>query len=243
MPVEEVVAGIWADVLGLEAIGIGDDFFDLGGHSLLAAQVVSRVRRAFGVELPLRCLFETPTVAGLAERVEAMRRSNPSPSVAARSEYGLDECGRARADEGIPALPRRLESGQPAAFPLSSGQRQLWSFERLQPGVAHVLPTLRLRGPLDAAALEASLGEICARHEALRTTFEVRDGEPVQIVGPPRPVPLTRIDLRELSPPAPRRRPVASAFGKRDALPICRATRCCAPRCCAWGTQSTSSSW
>jgi hypothetical protein len=107
----------------------------------------------------------------------------------------------ARADEGIPALPRRSESGQLAVFPLSSAQRRNWFNQQRRPSTL-VPPALRLRGTLDVAALETSLREICARHEALRMTFEARDGEPVQIVGLPRPVPLTRVDLRELPPPA-----------------------------------------
>ncbi len=90
-PLEEALAAIWTEVLGVERVGIHDDFFELGGHSLLATQVVSRLRDAFRVELPLRCLFETPTVAQLAERVEATRRLDPASSVATPGSYGLDE--------------------------------------------------------------------------------------------------------------------------------------------------------
>ena len=131
----------------------------------------------------------------------ARRIANLSPEQRRLLELMLQESVQARADEGIPALPRRSESGQPVVFPLSSAQRSKWFREQRRP-VNPVAPALRLRGPLDVAALEASLREICARHEVLRMTFEVRDGEPVQIVGPPRPVALTRVDLRELPPPA-----------------------------------------
>ncbi len=131
----------------------------------------------------------------------AKRIANLSPKQRRLLELMLQKSARAGADEGIPALPRRSESGQPAVFPLSSAQRRNW-FREQRRTTTPVAPTLRLRGPLDVAALETSLHEICARHEALRMTFEVCDGEPVQIVGPPRPVPLTRVDLRKLPPPA-----------------------------------------
>jgi hypothetical protein len=133
----------------------------------------------------------------------ARRIANLPPEQRRRLELMLQERVQARTDEGIPALPRHSESGQPVVFPLSPAQSPLWLREQHRPGSSYPgTPTLRLRGPLDVAALEASLGEICARHETLRTTFDTRDGEPVQIVGPPRPVSLTRVDLRELPPPA-----------------------------------------
>ncbi len=118
-----------------------------------------------------------------------------------RAQAHADE---SRTDESIPALPRHSESGQPATFPLTASQRLVWFQEQRRPDLAappSALP-LRLRGPLDVGALEASLCEICVRHEVLRTTFDTRDGEPVQIVGPPRPVSLTQVDLSELPPPA-----------------------------------------
>jgi len=136
----------------------------------------------------------------------ARRIANLSPEQRRLLELMLlERAQKTRADEGIPALPRRSESGQSGFFPLSPAQRWLWHLEQRRPGKATynvALPAMRLRGALDIAALEASLREICMRHEVLRTTFGTRDGEPVQIVGPPRPVSLTRVDLRELSPPA-----------------------------------------
>jgi hypothetical protein len=133
----------------------------------------------------------------------ARRIANLSPEKRRLLESMLQERAQVRSDEGIPVLPRYSQSGQPRVFPLSSTQRLMWFNVQRSPGVHKVPPrAMRLRGPLDVAALEASLHEICTRHEALRTTFGTRDGEPVQIVGPPRPVPLTRVDLRGLPPEA-----------------------------------------
>ena len=166
-PAEAELAGIWAEVLKLDQVGVEDDFVELGGSSLLAAQVMRRLKGQCGVELPVRTIFDRPTVAGLAL-----------------------------------AVTRTAAEAQ--AFPLSPGQRDLWSYEQREAGHAspHGTPALRLRGPLDVAALEASLEEICVRHEALRTTFGTRHGEPVQRVRPPGSIALPRVDLRELPPPA-----------------------------------------
>jgi amino acid adenylation domain-containing protein len=161
-PAEEVLAGIWAEVVRLERVGVEETFFDLGGHSLLAARVVSRVRQVFGVEVPLRALFEGPTVAELAGRVEEIRRA------------------------GAPALPPVVLTGRTGALPPSFAQERLWFLDRLQPDSAfyNVPSALRLRGALDPAALERALGEIVRRHEALRTTFPADGGSPVQVVAP-----------------------------------------------------------
>ncbi|HEX2187823.1 MAG TPA: condensation domain-containing protein, partial [Longimicrobiaceae bacterium] len=161
-PVEEVLAGIWAEVLRLERVGVAESFFDLGGHSLLAMQVVSRVREVFDVELPVRALFEAPSVAELAERVEALRRAE------------------------LPALPPVAPTGRGEALPLSFAQERLWFLDRLEPesDFYNVPMALRLRGALDAHGLEAALGEVVRRHEALRTTFPERDGAPVQEIAP-----------------------------------------------------------
>ena len=133
----------------------------------------------------------------------ARRITNLSPEKRRLLESMLQERAQGRTDEGIPTLPRYSESGQPRIFPLSSAQRLMWFNEQASPGTHNLSrPLLRLRGPLDVAALEATLYEICARHEALRTTFGTHNGEPVQLVGPPRPVSLNRVDLRGLPPEA-----------------------------------------
>jgi len=161
-PVEEVLAGIWAEVLRLERVGVTESFFELGGHSLLATRVVSRVREVFSVELPLRVLFEGPTVAELAGRVEEMRRA------------------------GLPVLPPVVPVERTGALPLSFAQERLWFVDRMEPGSAvYNLPVAwRLGGALDEAALERSLGEIVRRHETLRTVFRQVDGSPVQVIAP-----------------------------------------------------------
>jgi amino acid adenylation domain-containing protein len=161
-PVEEVLAGIWAEVLRLERVGVQGNFFDLGGHSLLATRVVSRIREVFRVDLPLRALFEGPTVAELAGRVEQLRRA------------------------GLPVLPPVVPVHRDRPLPLSFAQERLWFLDRLEPGSAtYVIPAAwRLGGVLDPAALERSLSEIVRRHEALRTTFGEVDGSPVQVIAP-----------------------------------------------------------
>ncbi|MEW5925956.1 MAG: amino acid adenylation domain-containing protein [Gemmatimonadota bacterium] len=176
---EEVLAGIWAEVLGTETVGARDSFFELGGHSLLATQVVSRARQAFGVEVPLRALFEAPTVAALAARVEELRGAGTSPA------------------PPIERVPREARE----EVPLSFAQQRLWLVDRIEPGSpAYNMPfALRLRGALDAGALRASLDELVRRHETLRTTLEERGGVPVQVVHPPAPAAAASLDLRGLA--------------------------------------------
>jgi thioesterase domain-containing protein len=135
----------------------------------------------------------------------AARIANLSPEQRRILELMLQERAHEPPDKDIiPALPRKSESGRPAVFPLSAAQSIEQGLRRKHQSanaLSHLTLAMRLRGPLDVAALETSLREICVRHEALRTTFATHDGEPVQIVGPPRPVPLTRVDLRKLPPP------------------------------------------
>jgi amino acid adenylation domain-containing protein/non-ribosomal peptide synthase protein (TIGR01720 family) len=175
--VEAVLAGIWAIVLKAARVGVEDDFFELGGHSLLATQVISRVREAFGVETPLRALFERPTPALLAEQIEA----------------------ELRAGAGLVAPPL-TPAGRDGALPLSFAQQRLWFLDQLEPGSAifNMPHVVRFDGPFDAAAIEAAFTEIVRRHEALRTTFEVENGQPVQVINPPRPVGLALHDLRSM---------------------------------------------
>ncbi|MBZ4377478.1 non-ribosomal peptide synthetase, partial [Corallococcus sp. AS-1-6] len=172
---EAKLASVWAEVLRLERVGVKDNFFALGGHSLLATQVVSRIRTSLGVEMPLRLLFEAPTVEALAQRIEQLGRS------------------------GVPTLSAGM---RPASLPLSFAQQRLWFIDQLEPGSSlYNVPTVvRLEGDLDAAALEQSLREVVQRHEALRTTFEEEAGQPVQRIHASVDVPLNVLDLRDSGP-------------------------------------------
>ena len=129
-PVEEAVASAWKAVLRLERIGAHDNFFEIGGHSLLATQVVSRLRDATGVEIPLRALFESPTIAGLAGRIEAMRRGDAP-------------------HESAPIQP----TPRVGHLPLSFSQEALWFLDQVAPGqpTFNVTAALRIAGPLDPA--------------------------------------------------------------------------------------------
>jgi amino acid adenylation domain-containing protein len=173
---EEMIAGVWAEVLRVERVGAHDDFFALGGHSLKATQVVSRLRRLFHVELPLRGLFAAPTVAELAESVEALRAVGAST---------LPPVSRASRDEG--------------GLPLTFAQQRLWFIDQLEPGATtyNIPSVIRLKGPLDLKALEETLSEIVRRHEILRTIFRDEGGQPSQVVSPALTITLALQDLSD----------------------------------------------
>ena len=176
-PAEEVMAGIWAEVLKLDRVGVHDQFFELGGHSLLATQVVSRIRNAFQVELPLRALFETPTVAGLAERVEHVQRER----------HGL-------VAPPIVAQPRNQR------LPLSFAQQRLWFLDQVEPNnpLYNIPRAIRLIGAFSVAAMESALNGIVERHEILRTTYQAEKGEPFQVVAEECTLSLPVVDLSGL---------------------------------------------
>ncbi|WP_051856245.1 non-ribosomal peptide synthetase [Streptomyces sp. NRRL B-1347] len=192
---EAALCALFADVLGVERVGIDDSFLDLGGHSLLATRLTSRIRAELGAEVQIKDLFEQPTVAGLAARVDGA-------------------AGRAR--------PRLTATDRPAAVPLSYAQRRLWFLNRLEDGSAayHMPLAVRVRGALDRAALTAALADVVARHESLRTVFPETDGEPHQLVRPAAPVepevrdcPAARLD-EELAAA------IARKFDLTDELPL-----------------------
>ncbi|HET7460396.1 MAG TPA: amino acid adenylation domain-containing protein, partial [Longimicrobium sp.] len=177
-PTEEVLAGIWAEVLRLERVGVEESFFDLGGHSLLATRVAARVRGVFGVELPLRAVFERPVVSGLAAEIERLRGAG------------------AAAVEGAIA-PAAREGDLPVTF----AQERLWFVDALDPGSpVYAIPfSYRVTGDLDSDALRRALAELVRRHEPLRTTLPAVDGVPVQRIAlPPLSFDLPVADLRHL---------------------------------------------
>ncbi|MEH1814618.1 MAG: amino acid adenylation domain-containing protein [Nostoc sp.] len=178
-PIEEVLAAIWADILGLEQVGIQDNFFELGGHSLLATQVMSRVCSAFQVALPLSSFFEATTIADLAKRVET----------AMLVEYRLP----------VPPIERVLRNTE---LGLSYAQQRLWFLDQLEPGnpFYNIPAAVRLQGQLNVVALEQSLNEVIKRHEALRTHFALKQQQPVQVIVPNLTMMLPMVDLRQLPP-------------------------------------------
>jgi acyl carrier protein len=177
-PPQEILAGIWAEVLGLERIGVHDNFFDLGGHSLLATQLISRVREAFKVEIALRTLFEKRTVAALAEAIEE----------------------KFRLGNQIDAPPIGLADRE-KKLPLSFSQQRLWFLDQLQPtsDFYNSALALRLSGELKKQALDLTLTEIVRRHEVLRTTLESVNGEPRQVIHPAQAQTISLVDLTDLS--------------------------------------------
>jgi amino acid adenylation domain-containing protein len=181
------LAEIFQEVLGAPRVGADEDFFDLGGHSLLGMQVLSRVRQRWGVELPVRAVFQAPTVAALAARIDAARGEPASPQ---------------------PPLRPVLRDGE---LPLSFAQQRLWFLHQMEPASPfyNIPAAVRLTGALDAAALRRALGEIVRRHEALRTTFLTTADGSAQVVHPaPRQFALPAHDLSAL----PRARAEAEAM-------------------------------
>ncbi|WP_139488457.1 non-ribosomal peptide synthetase [Brevibacillus dissolubilis] len=175
-PTEEMVAAIWSQVLSVEQVGIHDNFFALGGHSLLATQAVSRMREAFQVDLQLRTLFEYPTVAALSDQIALLLQGQ-----------GLT---------GGPIQPASRDQ----ALPLSFAQQRLWFFEQFMDGstLYNIPNALRMTGDLDIRAWEQSLHTIMQRHETLRTSFTVADGQPIQVIRDASAWSMKLIDLRNL---------------------------------------------
>ena len=176
-PTEEVLSAIWAEILGVERIGVEDNFFELGAHSLLVTQVFSRIRKAFKVEPPLRMFFEYPTIRGIARTIDSLRSE-----------------GEGTAAPPIVPIPRAGD------LPLSFTQERMWFLDQLEPGlIAYNVPgAVYMDGRLMTLALEAGLSEIIRRHEIFRTTYSSINGKPIQIINPPRAYQMPIIDLQGL---------------------------------------------
>ncbi|MEH1869668.1 MAG: amino acid adenylation domain-containing protein [Nostoc sp.] len=174
-PTEETLASIWAELLGLEQIGINDNFFNLGGHSLIAAQILSRIREGFQVELFFHHIFANPTIAGLAALIE-------------QHSHLKQQLQR-------PAIKPISRSGY---LPASFAQERVYFIQEVAPESAayQAQVTLRFTGKLDVAALEQCLSEIVRRHEIFRTTFPAIDGRLFQVIHPASPLKLTVVDLQ-----------------------------------------------
>ncbi|WP_016952818.1 non-ribosomal peptide synthetase [Anabaena sp. PCC 7108] len=172
-PIEEIIANIWIQVLKVEKIGIDDNFFELGGHSLLATQVISRIRQSFNLEIPLRLLFECPTIAQLSSQI-GNNNSLPVPQIE----------------------PRKHQEN----LPLSFAQQRLWFLDQLEPNsTAYNMPyRLRLQGSLNISALEKSIDQIIQRHEILHTNFISLEGQPIQVISNKINFNLPIIDLQSL---------------------------------------------
>ncbi|HEX4605255.1 MAG TPA: condensation domain-containing protein, partial [Candidatus Angelobacter sp.] len=172
---EQILCGLFREVLSRETVGIHDSFFDLGGHSLMAMQVLGRVRAHFGIDLAARALFDAPTVAQLAAQISS---SNKVQSLL-------------------------VAQARPVALPLSYSQERLWFIDQLGGSTQYHIPAaLRLRGELDVAALQHAINAILERHESLRTHFAQIDGTPIAIMSPRLTLELPVIDLSALAPHA-----------------------------------------
>ena len=170
---EEILCGLFAEVLNRDRVGVHDDFFAIGGHSLLATRLVSRIRAALGIDVALRSVFESPTIARLAPQLQGSRKAQTS-------------------------LRRHPETER---APLSYSQRRLWFINELQGSSAeyNMPEALRLRGRLDMDALRRAVQTIVDRHESLRTHFAEERGEPVQIIAPSLTLEIPIKDLSGLS--------------------------------------------
>ncbi len=173
-PSEEVIAAIWGEVLKRDGIGVEDNFFEIGGHSLLATQIASRLREHFSIPVAVRTVFECPTIAELARRLDSARRE----------EQGL-------VPPPIQPVPRDRD------LPLSFAQERLWVLDQMEPNnpLYNIPRAMRMKGALQPAALEKALNEIVRRHESQRTTFVSRDGHPVQVIASSVTLPLVIQDL------------------------------------------------
>ena len=174
---EKMVAALWRELLEHEQIGVEQNFFEIGGHSLLAIQIIARLRERLDVAVPVRMLFDHPTIAGLSNELEQIQRENTE-----------------LAPPAIRPVPRD------GALPLSLAQEAIWVHDQFEPHnpLYNIPRAWRLKGPLHVAALQRSLNEIVRRHESQRTTFSIQGERPVQIIAKSLHIPIARYDLASL---------------------------------------------
>lgn len=198
-PIESAILAIWKEVLHVEEIAVGENFFHLGGHSLLVTQVAARIRERFEVELPLRTFFDRPTVDGQAEAIEVLMQDGaPQPE----------------------ALPMAVVSRQ-TLLPLSFSQQRMWFMHCLDPaGTAYNMPiAIRVSGKLNRKALKAAVNELIRRHEAFRTTFRLGSDGPLQAIHDSVHLPWNEVDLR-LLPPSVRMQTTARMLNEEARKPF-----------------------
>ena len=207
-PEEKIIAGIWSRVLGLPRIGVNDNFFELGGHSLLAAQIVSRMREAFQLDMPIRYIFEHATVGALGSIVEAElqkvgRKAEAPVGVLAPPPPGPAAHAPEQAPQPVDA--RRADTrraGVPKQYPLSFAEERLWFLRQLRPDdISYNIPVMFPLGSVEPERLRRCLNDVVRRHEILRTTFQVKSGRPVQVVAPALELEMPVIDLRPQGEP------------------------------------------
>ncbi len=181
-PTEEIIAGSWSQLLGVERVGLDDNFFELGGHSLLAHQALTRIRETFVVDLEMRDLFEAPTIKELAAKIEDLRKQDNAMATV------------------LPLSPIARDASRGNTAPLSFAQERMWFLEQLHPGSSlHNIPAVfRLRGSLIPDALQRALHELISRHEILRTTFSSVGGQPMQVIESQALPKFEELDLSDL---------------------------------------------
>ncbi|HYP27952.1 MAG TPA: amino acid adenylation domain-containing protein, partial [Blastocatellia bacterium] len=197
-PVEMIIGSIWRQLLKVDSIDVRRSFFELGGDSLLAMQMNSRLMKHFKVDLPLQAIFETPTIAALALRIEQAKR-----------EWRQD------------FAPRLARAPRPAELPLSYAQQRLWFLDQLTPrkSLYNMPGAVRLKGALNLEAVQSSLNEIVRRHEILRTSFPSLDGKPQQHIAEPASLPIHSIDFSTI-PAADREEALRREMNRQSEYPF-----------------------
>lgn len=185
---EKALAEIWQELLQVERVGLEDNFFELGGHSLLATRLTTQIRKRFRVDIPIRTFFEKATLEALADEIVNRLMNNMT--------LPPEEQQAAEGPEPIPEIDRS------SAIPLSFSQQRLWFIDQLEPNnpAYNITGGVRIKGDIEANAIEKALNLLVQRHETLRTTFVAPDGEPYQVIAETLAIPLERLDISDVDP-------------------------------------------